>query len=268
MSTVVELHDGQLRVRALGPPDAPAVLALHGVGSSTTYLAEAVAPPLVTAGWRVLLVPLRGHVGATAVPDPAAHALDRHVDDVARVAAATGPVAAVGVSLGAHALVAAAARGRLDVEALVAALPAWTGRAVPGEGPHAATAAEVDAHGVAGMLARLRGEPGLRPWLRRVLLRDLAAHHDASLRAALVALDGGLAPTLADLAALRCRLGVVGWADDPGHPLAVARQWASAAPDGSLAELSLDDPDVDRTALGQVVATLLGPPADVVSRRA
>lgn len=259
MSTVVALHDGLLQVRALGAPDAPAVLALHGVGSSTTYLAEAVAPPLVAAGWRVLLVPLRGHVGATALPDPAAHVLDRHVDDVARVAAALRPVAAVGVSLGAHALVAAAARGRLEVAALVACLPAWTGRAVPGEGPHAATAAEVADHGIAGMLARLREEQGLRPWLRRVLLRDLAAHDPASLRAALVALDGGLAPTAAELGALSCRLGVVGWDHDPGHPLAVARQWAAAVSDGRLVEASLDDPDAERDALGRAAAALLGP---------
>ena len=261
MSGVVALHDGLLQVRSLGPPaatGAPAAIALHGVGSSTAYLAEAVAPPLVAAGWRVLLVPLRGHVGATALHDPAAHGLDRHVDDVARVAAALRPDAAVGVSLGAHALVAAAARGRLDVDVVVAALPGWTGRAVPGEGPHAATAAEVAADGVAGMLARLRAEEGLRAWLRRVLLRDLAAHDAASLRAALVALDGGLAPTVAELGALRCRLGVVGWADDPGHPLAVARQWAEAAPGGRLAELSLDAPEVDRAALGRAVIGLLG----------
>ena len=266
MSTVVALHDGLLQVRTLGPSAAPAVLALHGVGSSTTYLAEAVAPPLLAAGWRVLLVPLRGHVGATALRDPAAHVLDRHVDDLARVGEALRPVAAVGVSLGAHAVVAAAARGWLEVAVAVAALPAWAGRAVPGEGPHAATAAEVALHGVAGMLERLRDEQGLRPWLRRVLLRDLAAHDAASLRAALVALDGGLAPTGIELGELRCRLGVVGWADDPGHPLAVARQWAAAAPHARLAELSLDDPDADRTALGRVVSGLLGVPGEHATR--
>ena len=249
-----------LSTRFHGDLRAPRLLLQHGVGSSCTYLDEAVAPPLVTAGWCVVVADLRGHGAASPVRDAAHHALDRLVADVAALAEAVAPVAVGGVSAGGHAATAAVARGAVDVARVVAALPAWTGRAVPGEGPHAAVAAEVRDHGVAGMVARLRDEPGLEPWLRRVLLRDLTAGDEASVEAALLALDGGLAPTLVELRSVRVPLGVVGWPDDPGHPLAVARQWAAAAPDATLVTTSLEAPSTDQFALGGAMATALGAP--------
>lgn len=258
--TRVATSDGWVTTRRHGPADGPVVLGLHGVGSSQDHLAEAVVPPLRRQGWTVVTADLRGHGGASPVVDPAGHVLDRQVDDVARLVETTGAVAAVGVSLGGHAVVAAAARGRVRVDRVAAALPAWTGRAVPGVGPHAAVAAEVAAVGVAGMHRRLEGEPGMRPWLRRVLLRDLPASDPASLRAALVALDGGLAPTAAELSSLAVPLGLVGWPDDPGHPLAVAEQWAALAPRAVLRTTTLDAPDDDPAALGAALADVLGAP--------
>ncbi len=249
-----------LSTRFHGDLRAPRLLLQHGVGSSCTYLAEHVAPPLVTAGWCVVTADLRGHGAASAVRDPAHHVLDRHVADVAALAAVVGPVAVGGVSAGGHAAVAAVARGAVAVDRVVAALPAWTGRAVPGEGPHAAVAAEVRGHGVAGMVTRLRTEPGLAPWLRRVLVRDLAAGDTASVEAALVALDGGLAPTLAELRSVAVPLGIVGWPDDPGHPLEVAQQWAAAAPAGSLVTTSVDATTGNQFALGDAMLDALGTP--------
>lgn len=249
-----------LSTRFHGDPSRPRLLLQHGVGSSTTYLAEHVAPPLVTAGWCVVTADLRGHGAASPVRDPAHHGLDRLVADVAALAAVVGPTAVGGVSAGGHAVVAAVARGDVTVERVVAALPAWTGRAVPGEGPHAAVAAEVADHGVRGMVARLRDEPDLAPWLRRVLLRDLAAGDTASVEAALTALDAGLAPTLAEVRSLPVPLGVVGWPDDPGHPLDVARQWAAAAPDAELVTTSIDAVTANQFALGDAMLAALGTP--------
>lgn len=249
-----------LSTRLHGDLRAPRLVLQHGVGSSCTYLDEAVAPSLVTAGWCVVVADLRGHGAASPVPEPARHHLDRCVEDVVALVAAVGAVAVGGVSAGGHAAVAAAARGVVEVERVVAALPAWTGRAVAGEGPHAAVADEVRAHGVTGMVQRLRTEPALRPWLRRVLVRDLAAGDRASVEAALLALDGGTAPTLDEVARLGDRLGVVGWPDDPGHPLDVASAWASTAPGARLVTTSLDAPDADQFALGAAMAAALGPP--------
>jgi alpha-beta hydrolase superfamily lysophospholipase len=260
--TVTSGDGATLGTDVVGAVDRPLVLVLHGVGSSRTHLHEAVVPPLLASGWRVATADLRGHGDGSPVADPSHHGLDRQVADVAALVATLAPVALVGVSLGGHAAVAAVARGAAPgVRRVVAALPAWTGRAVPGVGPHAAVATEVRAHGVAGMLARLGVEEGLRPWLRRVLLRDLAVHDPDSLAAALVALDGGLAPTAAEIGRLGVPLGVVGWPDDPGHPLAVAEAWAAAAATGHLAELTLDDPDREPAALGARIGLLLGAPA-------
>lgn len=249
-----------LSTRVHGDLAAPRLVLQHGVASSCTYLDEAVAPSLVTAGWCVVVADLRGHGAAATVRDPARHHLDRHVEDVAALVAAVGAVAVAGVSAAGHAAVAAAARGVVEVDRVGAVLPAWTGTAPPGRGPHAAVAAEVRDHGVAGMVARLRDEPGLAPWLRRVLLRDLGAGDTASVEAALLALDGGSAPTLAELGSLPCPLALVGWPGDPGHPLSVAERWAGTAPEATLVTTSLDAPDTDQFALGQAVADALGPP--------
>ncbi len=144
------------------------------------------------------------------------------------------PTVIGGVSLGGQAAVGAAA-AQVPCDAVLACLPAWSGRAVPGEGPHAAVAAEVASVGVAGMLARFRADTTMVPWLREVLLRDWAAHDPASLAAALTALDGGQAPTGTELADLPVPLAVVGWPDDPGHPLAGRRGLGCHRPAGDAA---------------------------------
>lgn len=259
---VVVGRDGvRLRTRVHGGLGAPVVVLQHGVGSSTRFLEEAVVPPLVDGGWQVVVAPLRGHAGADPVREPGGHDLHLLAADVSALVAATGAAACGGVSIAAHAAVAAVAAGATpgDVR-IVAALPAWTGTTSPGVGPHAAVAAEVAATGIDGMWHRLAATDGLRPWLRRVLLRDLAVHDAASLTAALVALDGGRAPSIEDVASIPAGAVVVGWDEDPGHPLEVAHAWATAAPDASLVTISLDDLDEDLTALGRAIASGLGSP--------
>jgi pimeloyl-ACP methyl ester carboxylesterase len=247
---------GHLHVTAHGPA-GPSVLLLHGVGSSRRFLSEAFGAPLAAAGWRLLAADLRGHGRASPRHDPADHALDRHVGDVVALVDHLRPDVVGGVSLGGHAAVAAAVAG-LPCRAVVACLPAWSGRAVPGSGPHAAVAAEVARVGVDGMLARFADDTTMVPWLREVLRRDWAAHDRASLVAALTALDGGQAPTGVEVAGLRVPLAVVGWPDDPGHPLAVAEDWARTAPRGALATTTLHEVQEDRTALGGAAVAALG----------
>lgn len=241
---------GAVEVTEVGHPAAPAVLLFHGVGSSRRYLLDTFAVPLVGAGWRLVAADLRGHGATPPLSDPADHAFDRQVEDVAVLADAVGAAVLGGVSLGGHAAVAAAAAG-VPCRAVVACLPAWVGRAVPGEGPHAAVAAEVAAVGIAGMLSRFAADTAMPAWLRDVLLRDWPTHDLASLAAALTALDGGQAPTLQEVATVSAPIAVVGWPDDPGHPLAVARDWVAAAPRGHLATIGLHDPGRDPTAMGR-----------------
>jgi pimeloyl-ACP methyl ester carboxylesterase len=237
---VASTAGGELAVAAIGPPAAPAWIVAHGAGSSARFVAAAFAGPVVAAGGRLVTYDLRGHGASELGRTVADHHLDVHSADLVAVAACvSGPVAVVGgVSLGGHAAVHAAARGLLDTEVVLACLPAWTGQAVPGDGPHAAIAEEVRAGGAGAVLARVRREPGLPVWLRETLLLDHARHDQVSLGAALVSLDGGTGPEVAELAALAVPLAVVAWDDDPGHPLEVAREWAAAAT-GSLVVLDL-----------------------------
>lgn len=245
-----------LAVVEVGPSDAPPLVIAHGVGSSARFVVAAFGAPVVGAGYRLVTYDLRGHGGSGPVRHPARHALERQVEDLHAVVEVVGARLVGGVSLGGHAAVGYGARGG-DVDAVVACLPAWTGRAIPGEGPHAAVAAEVSAVGVGAMVERFRADTVMQPWLRRVLIRDWSVHDPGSLRAALIALDGALAPTDAELSGLAVPLGVIGWPDDPGHPLDVARSWAARAPRGRLVETTLGAMEEDPTALGRAAVRAL-----------
>jgi pimeloyl-ACP methyl ester carboxylesterase len=244
---------------SVGPSDAPTVVVAHGVGSSARFVVEAFAGPVVAAGGRLVTYDLRGHGASSPVDDPVAHRLDAHVGDLAALVAdlASPPTVLGGISLGGHAAVRAADRG-VACTSLLACLPAWTGRATPGEGPHVAVAAEVRRVGIGTVIERLRADTALLPWLRDTLVTDYARHDPDSLTAALLALDGGDAPSEDELRHLVDRpLAVVGWPDDPGHPLGVAERWAALVPRSRLGQLALVDLNVSRARLGEVaIATL------------
>jgi pimeloyl-ACP methyl ester carboxylesterase len=250
-----------LGIVEVGPAAAPAVVVAHGVGSSARFVVEAFADPVLAAGARLVTYDLRGHGASTAVRDPGHHRLDDHVGDLAAVVASlpVPPIVVGGVSLGGHAAVRAAARG-VAASAVLACLPAWTGPADVGTGPHAAVAAEVRRVGIGTVIERLRGDRSMPAWLRDTLVTDYCRHDAASLTAALVALDGGGAPTEDELRDLGdVPLAVLGWPDDPGHPIAVARRWAELAPHARCARLEIADLGATRARLGEAaVATLAG----------
>jgi pimeloyl-ACP methyl ester carboxylesterase len=249
----------ELAVVEVGPATAPAVVVLHGVGSSARFVVAAFAGPVLAAGGRLVTYDLRGHGASTPVREVAGHALDEHVRDLTAVVAtlAQPPAVLGGVSLGGHVAVRAAARGA-SAGAVLACLPAWTGRATPGRGPHAAVAAEVTRVGIAAVLDRLRADRCLVGWLRDTLVTDYGRHDPASLAAALRALDGGEAPDADELVRLGdLALAVVGWPDDPGHPIEVARAWARLAPHGGLGVLAIDDLEGSLTRLGETALATL-----------
>ncbi|MGH3442673.1 MAG: alpha/beta hydrolase, partial [Nitriliruptorales bacterium] len=91
-----------------------------------------------------------------------------------------------------------------------------------------------------------------------LLGRDWRGADEASLGAALVALDGGRAPDEADLAAITAPTGVVGWPADPAHPFKVAREWAELIPCGALEATTMADVGRDLPTLGRAAVTAWG----------
>ena len=268
----VPVRGGTLAVAEIGEPSAPAWVLAHGVGSSARFVAAAFADAVVAAGGRLVVHDLRGHGGSVTAPDVADHHLDVHVADLAAVVAATagavgaaagagqprgGPAVVGGISLGGHAAVRLVSGGAVTPEVVLACLPAWTGAATPGEGPHAAVAAQVAAIGIDGILAQLRDDRALAGWLRRTLVTDYARHDPASLEAALRALDGGDAPNAAELAGLPVPLAVMAWPQDPGHPLAVAERWVALTPRAALGTVTIGELEAGVARLGRAaVATV------------
>ncbi len=254
----VTVEGGSVAVAELGAARAPAWVLAHGMGSSARFMAAAFGVPVVRAGWRLVAYDLRGHGSSSPARGVEQHHLDVHAADLAAVAASVaGPVSVVGgVSLGAHAAVRAVSNG-IATELVLACLPAWIGTATPGRGPHAAMAARIAAEGVGPLIEGLRTDGVLAPWLRATLLADYPRHDQASLEAALRSLDGADAPSLEELRRLPVPLVVLGWPDDPGHPLAVARRWAELAPRSSQLTLTIRSLDVtvDRLGAAAVKAT-------------
>lgn len=256
----------------VGPASAPTWLIAHGAGSSARFVVEAFGAPVLATGARLVTYDLRGHGASGPVRDRAGHHLDRQVADLLAVAGSVpGPVEVVGgVSLGAHAAVRALARrgardGRgplpgpvpgplADVEVALACMPAWTGPSVAGTGPHAGNAAEARRVGIPAVIDRLRADTRMPRWLKATLLEDHPRHDPASLIATLEALDGGAAPDEDELRALPVPLAVVGWPDDPGHPLAVAQRWAASGSTRPVVRLRLRDLDDGLDVLGRRAA--------------
>jgi pimeloyl-ACP methyl ester carboxylesterase len=258
--------DADLAVVEIGASEAAAVIA-HGAGSSARFVEAALASPLADAGLRLVTYDLRGHGASTPARSVDDHHLDVHARDLATVAGAVdGEVVVVGgISLGAHAAVRAVGkggtfgsvrRGVSEPRAVLACLPAWTGAARRGRGPHAAAAEELAHLGVDGVIERLRSERSLPRWLRHTLVTDYLRHDPRSLVAALTSLDGGEAPSLEEIGELEVPLAVVGWEDDPGHPIEVARSWASMG-GGSLVELGLGELEAGVDRLGMAVVEAL-----------
>lgn len=198
----------------------------------------------------------------TAVPDgvvPVAIDARGNVEDVVALldAAARGHEVALvgGVSLGAHAAALWSARGGRST-ALLLALPAWTGPPGAVAGLTAATATDVLARGRDAVLAGIAASaPG--DWVVEELRRGWLEQDDDGLAAALLAAARSPGPSIEELTRIEVPAAVVALADDPLHPEAVARSWASAIPGAGLAVVPRQGPARDRGALGRAARAVL-----------
>ncbi len=218
---------------------------LPGTGSDDDYLRRAFDEPLRECGARP--APVRPR------PQSLLPGYLRALED----AAAAGPIAVGGVSLGAAVAATWALAHPERTVAVLAALPPWTG--APGSAPAAVsarhTAAELRRTGLAAVTTAMRASsPG---WLADELARSWQRQWP-DLPDALEEAAGYVAPTADQLRLLRPPMGVAGAPDDLVHPLCVAQEWATAAPRAALRTVRLDQFGPDPTALGRACLAALG----------
>ncbi|WP_375486266.1 alpha/beta hydrolase, partial [uncultured Mycobacterium sp.] len=200
---------------------------LPGTGSDDDYVARAFSGPLHKAG--AVVIAHRPQPGRLI--DGYFAAMD--------AAAAAGPIAVGGVSIGAAVAVAWALDHPESAVAVLAALPAWTG--APASAP-AADAARHSAHqlrrdGLAATTTQMRessprwlGDELARSWQRQWPRLPDAMDEAATY----------VAPTCAELARLAAPLAVAVATDDPIHPVHVGVEWVNAAPRAALRTVTLD----------------------------
>ncbi len=218
---------------------------LPGTGSDDDYVRRAFGPALRSVG-AVLVAP---------APEPGSliEGYRRALDD----AAAVGPIAVGGVSLGAAVGLAWALDHPERAVAVLAALPAWSGD--PREAPAAATA-RLSAHqlrsdGLAAATALM--QQSSPAWLADELTRSWAGLWP-ELPDAMEEAAGYFAPTRAELARLRTPLAVASASDDPVHPLHVGVEWVENAPTAALRTVTLAQIGADPAALGAACVAALG----------
>ena len=210
---------------------------LPGTGSDDDYLRRVFAGPLERAGATLVAV--------APDPDDLLEGYRAALDS----AAAGGPIAVGGVSLGAAVAVSWALAHPDTTIAVLAVLPPWTG--APGDAPAARsarhTAAMLRHDGLDAVTAAMRdSSPG---WLADELARSWRRQWPG-LPDAMEAAAGYPAPDTAALRRLSVPMAVVGAPDDAVHPLSVAQHWARSAPRAALGTVTLEQFGPDPQALG------------------
>lgn len=220
----------------------PVAVLLAGAGSSADFVRRAFGPAL--ADHELVAVP--------PSPGPAVVSAAYAALDAAAAAYGSRLRLVGGVSLGAH-LAARWAAGR-SLDGLLLALPAWTGAPGAVAAATGAAADQVDRLGTAGALAA--AQAGGVGWVAEELAAAWPAY-GGLLAPTLRAAAGTPGPSVAELRALEVPAGVVAFADDPLHPLAVAEQWAALLPRAALRRLRLADLATDRSPLGAAAQAAL-----------
>ncbi|MGV0992796.1 MAG: alpha/beta hydrolase [Mycobacterium sp.] len=218
---------------------------LPGTGSDDDYLRRAFSGPLERAGAILVAVP----------PEPGD--LLRGYASAVEAAAADGPIAVGGVSLGAAFGATWALANPTRTVAVLAALPPWTG--LPDDAPAARsarhTAATLRRDGLDGVVAAMRASsPG---WLADELERSWRRQWPG-LPDAMAAAAGYPAPDTAALGRLAAPMGVVGCSDDAVHPLQVAQHWVQSAPRAALRTVTFGEFGPNPEALGAACLAALG----------
>ncbi|MFI5608247.1 alpha/beta hydrolase [Amycolatopsis sp. NPDC051903] len=225
-------------------PNQPVVL-MPGTGSDEVFVRSVFAGPLAALGLELIAPP----------PPPGAALAEGYLAELDRLARVHGSLVVGGISFGAHLAAEWAVANPGRCEGLVCALPAWNGE--PGQAVAAVAArASADLVEARGVDEALRvAAVGSPQWLVAELGRAWR-RHGAGLVDGLRVAAGRRAPSLVELAGVRVPVGVGACADDPVHPVSVAREWVGAVGCGGMGETSLVGVGRDREVLGR--AALVG----------
>ncbi|WP_430332203.1 alpha/beta fold hydrolase [Rhodococcus sp. ACT016] len=224
----------------------PAVaVVLPGTGSDADFADRAFRSALTQVGVRTTAVE----------PDPR-RVVGSYRDAMDRAADAHGRILVGGVSIGAAVALEWAAANPDRVEAVLAALPAWTGS--PEHAPAAAsatfTASQLRAHGLDAVTAEMTASSP--PWLSDELARSWRAQWP-HLPSALEEAASYHGPDAATLAGIQAPVGIAAAVDDAVHPFTVAKEWAATLPKAQVSELTLDEIGHDPGVLGRACLSAL-----------
>src|SRR4051794_15173774 len=247
-----ELNERQFEVRSDGVTlsgeelgEGPPIVLLHGLTATRWYVVLG-SKLLARHGFRVISYDARAHGESSPAPDPSAYEYRDLVEDLCALLdrLELDQVVLAGNSMGAHTAMAYALQFPERVAAMVQIPPAYHGRPREGDEELASwrrLADGLERGGVEGFMEAY--EPTVperwRETVCKVTRQRLERHRDPrALGDALRIVPGSLAfEGMEELEGMRVPTLVVGSRDeaDPGHPLAIAREYAERLPDAELA---------------------------------
>lgn len=218
-------------------------LIVAGAGSTAEFIGRAF-PAFEGVVDEVL--PIDPHAGDVEAISATLHS------EVARARVDGWRVIIGGVSFGAHASAAYAADCAPDErpDGLACVMPAWTGEPDAIAWATASTASLLQEHGIPAVLDDLEARfPG--DWVTAELRLAWGRRRADDLIAELRAVAACPSPSVPALARITMPTVVVGLADDPVHPVKVARAWAAAIPGSVLVTHARAEVGVERGRLGR-----------------
>jgi 3-oxoadipate enol-lactonase len=238
-STQFSLESAGTALRGEQIGDGAPVLLLHGLTATRRYVVMG-SKQLPKAGFRTISYDARGHGESDPAPEPGAYEYGDLAGDLGSVMDSLGVDRGVvaGASMGAHTALAFALAHPDRVAAVVAITPAFDGEAESFD-DWDALADGLASGGVEGFMAAYHPQVDPR-WLDTALLvtrQRLARHkHPEAVADALRVVPRSRPFSLSDLETLEVPVLVVGDRDgaDPGHPLAVAQEYARRLPRSEL----------------------------------
>lgn len=225
--------------------EGPPIVLCHGLTATRRYVVHG-SRALERAGHRVIAYDARGHGESDPAPAGEGYGYPLLVEDLERVIASEvgeGPCLIAGHSMGAHTAVAFALRSPGRVAGLVLAGPVYDGELEPGELEYwdglADGLARGGIDGFLGFIDRnLSTDPAWRDSVLRFTRERMLAqrHLDALVEALREVPRSRPFEAIEDLDALDVPALVVASHDaaDPGHPYAVARDYATHLPRSRL----------------------------------